>query len=381
MPEGSGEYIPPITKIEPLKPQETLKNQHFSYTVVFGQGPVQEIAGVPKTGREGLNFYSRLEAKAATQMLKWGKTDKLIITGGKTGARKETDEGKSESELMVDIIKRELGVDEEGNFYNMQGQAVKFDEVILLETESSDTLANFVKVINKYIDKDNLDTSKMALLGIGFHAYPGQKLGIGNSDISRLQALSKIFNINSPVYSAEDVLKELVVEKHEESSAIASMLTRLTDLSQTHEVTRLKAKQEDELVNMLKQSDWLRVLDQLESETRIKQILKSQPELLKEFRLTEEQLEKTEIEFLKNTAREIFKKIKPTQTKYPDVKKGVFKAFEEMGIVDAEGNKISEKELKEEKEKNELLEKEGKKPEYHVRRNILTYYGKGELPK
>lgn len=381
MPEVGEGYVPPVTKIEPLKPQETLKNQHFSHTVVFCQGPVQEIEGVPKTGREGLNFYSRMEAKAATQMLKWGKTDKLIISGGKTGARKETVEGKSEAELMVDIIKRELGVDEEGNFYNMQGQAVKFDKAILLETESSDTLANFVKVINKYIDKDNLNTNKMAFLGIGFHAYPGQKLGIGNSDISRLQALSKIFNINSPVYSAEDVLKELVVKKHEPDSAIASMLTRLTDLSESHEVTRLKVKQEDELVDMLKQSDWLRVLDQFESEARIKQILKSQPELLKEFGLTEEQLEKTEIELLKNTAREIFKKIKPTQTKYPEVKKGVFKAFEEMGIVDAEGNKISEEQLKEEKEKNELLEKKGKKPEYHVRRNILTYYGKGELPK
>lgn len=363
MSEGGEGYIPPITKIEPLKPQETLKNQHFNYTVVFGQGPVQEIDGIPRTGREGLNFYSRLEAKAATQMLKWGKTDKLIITGGKTGARKETDEGKSESELIVDIIKRELGVDEEGNFYNIRGQAVKFDKVILLETESSDTLANFVKVINKYIDRDNLDTNKMALLGIGFHAYPGQKLGIGNSDISRLQALSKIFNINSPVYSAEDVIKELVVEKHEEGSAIASMLTRLTDLSESHEVTRLKAKQEDELVDMLKQSDWLRVLDQFESEARIKQVLLSQPEVLKAFGISEVEVEKIDVEVLKAKAKEVFSQIKPTQTKYSEVKKEVFSAFEAMGTVGPDGKIITEEDLK--------------KGQWG--RKMLTYYGKGDL--
>lgn len=349
MVEGAEGYIPPPTKLEPIQQKETLKGKHFNYTIVFGQGPVQEAQRVPKNGREGLNFYSRLEAKAAAEMLRRGITDKLILSGGKTGARAQTEEGKTEAELMMDLIKNEVGIDDAGNFYNLKGQAIKFSDAVLIENLAKDTLENFVQIVNKFVDREGLGQTKMALLGIGFHAHATNYLGIGGADIGRLEALSSIYKLDSPTFSAEDVLRELVVDTHDEDSAIANIMGRLTNLSESSNVSLLKSQQEGVLVDMLKQGDWLRVLDFFESEARIKQILSTQPETLKEMGLTEKQLKDTDIGSLRQKIRELFAKIKPTQTLYPKTKPVVFKAFETMGTVDG--------------------------------KNIMQTYGKGELPK
>lgn len=381
MPEGVEGYIPPKTVIETPKPQETLKSQHFNYTLVFGQGPVQETDKIPQTGREGLNFYSRLEAKAAAEMLRHGITDKLILSGGKTGARAQTEDGKTEAELMMDLIKTDLDIDEAGNFYNFKGEAVKFSDAVLIENLAKDTLENFVQIVNKFIDKDGLGKTKMALLGIGFHAHATNNLGVGGADIGRLEALSSIYKIGAPTYSAEEVLKELVINTHDEDSAIASIMGRLTDLSENSNVTLLKAQQEGVLVDMLKEGDWLRVLDVFQSEDRIKQILASQPETLKDLGISQGQLGEMNIDDIRVKIKDLFGKIKPTQTLYPKTKPAIFKAFESMGTVDADGNTISQDILNEENAKKAQIIEEGKKSDYKIRRNILTYYGKGELKK
>ncbi|MFI5265670.1 MAG: hypothetical protein ACHQT7_02900, partial [Candidatus Levyibacteriota bacterium] len=61
--------------------KESLRGNHFEHVVVFGQGPVQEQDNIPQSGREGLNFYSRMLSLSAAQMLKEGITDKVILTG------------------------------------------------------------------------------------------------------------------------------------------------------------------------------------------------------------------------------------------------------------------------------------------------------------
>ncbi len=349
MPENGEGYSPPKTIIEAPKSQEALKNQHFDYTLVFGQGPVQETDKIPTTGRKGLNFYSRLEAKAAAEMLRQGVTDHLILSGGKTGARGKTDEGKAEADLMFDIIKTEIGVDENDNFFNFKGEAVKFSKVVLIENLANDSLENFAEIVNKFVDKDGFGDAKMALLGIGFHAKPTRYLGVGGADIGRLEALSNIYKLDSPVFSAEEVLRELVVNKHSKDSAIASIMDRLTNISKNSNVTMLKAQQEGVLVDMLKEGDWLRKLGSFKSEARIKQILSSQPETLKELGFTKEELQKVEINLLREKIQQLFDKIKPTQTLYPQTKPIVFDAFKAMRTVDG--------------------------------RNIMETYGKGELPK
>lgn len=349
MPENGEGYSPPKTIIELQKSQETLKSQHFNYTLVFGQGPVQETSKVPNSGREGLNFYSRLEAKAAAELLRQGITDHLILSGGKTGARAKTDEGKAEADLMMDLIKTELGIDNEGYFYNFKGQAIKFSEAVLIENLANDSLENFAEIVNKFVDKDGFGDAKMALLGIGFHAKPTRYLGVGGADIGRLEALSSIYKLDSPVFSAEEVLRELVIDKHDSDSAISSIMGRLTNLSENSNVTMLKAQQEGVLVDMLKEGDWLRKLGSFKSEARIKQILSDQPETLKELGFTKEELQSVEINLLKEKIQQLFDKIKATQTLYPQTKPIVFDAFKAMGTVDG--------------------------------RNMMETYGKGELPK
>ncbi len=349
MNEGGEGYKPPVTKMEAPKAPESLKNQHFDYTLVFGQGPVQEVDKIPQTGREGLNFYSRLEAKAAAEMLRQGKTDHLILSGGKTGARGKTEEGKTEADLMFDLIKAEIGVDENDNFFNFKGESVKFSKAVLIENLANDSLENFAEIVNKFIDKDGFRDAKMALLGVGFHAKPTRYLGVGGADIGRLEALSNIYQLNSPVFSAEQVLRELVVDKHSKDSAIASIMGRLTDLSENSNVTMLKAQQEMVLVDMLKEGDWLRKLGSFKSEARIKQVLLNQPETLKEIGLSQEELKNIKIELLREKIQELFKKIQLTQTLYPETKTAVFKAFDSMGIVNG--------------------------------KNMTQTYAKGELPK
>ncbi|MFA6532401.1 MAG: hypothetical protein WCT22_00210 [Patescibacteria group bacterium] len=363
MPEAGEGYIPSKTQIEPLKPQEALKNQHFDYTLVFGQGPVQEIDKVPKTGREGLNFYSRLEAKAAAEMLKQGVTDHLILSGGKTGARAETDEGRTEADLMMDLIRKEIKVNKEGNFINSKGKQVKFSEAVLIENLADDSLENFTEIINRFIDQQGFGNAKMALLGIGFHAHSTRYMGVGGGDIGRLEALSSIYKLDSPVYSAEEVLRELIADQ---SSAVKSIMGRLLDLSENSNVTMLKAQQEGVLVDMLKEGDWLRKLGSFKSEARIKKILLGQPETLKELGFSPEELQTVEIGLLRQKIQELFIKIDATHTLYPkETKPLVFKALESMGTIDDEGKIITEDDLK--------------KGEWG--RNMLTFYGKGKVQK
>lgn len=311
-PETNDLLVKKPAMVEESSAKESLKTQRFKYTLVFGQGPVQEAQKIPESGREGLNFYSRLTALSAAQMLKQGITEKVILSGGQTGVRAGTPEAKTEAELMADIIRRKLTrVSEDANYYIAQGREIPikdssgnsrpkaeidkdiqdaFKSIILIENQSKDTLQNFSFILNKYLDQQNNPDSRIALLGVGFHAHDTYS-GTG---IGRLEILSDIFGIKASVYSAEDVLKELVVEGRQDNSYVGKKMDYLIETAQSHPVSLLKSMQERVLVEGLKRGDWIKIVVLLRSQDRAREMLLQDPyvvsELEKQLGLTKDQV-------------------------------------------------------------------------------------------
>lgn len=327
---------------------ESIKGKHFEYTLVFGQGPVQESDGVPKYGRKGLNFYSRMISLAASQMIKSGITEKIILSGGATGARAGTPEAKTEAELMADIIRRKLTtLSPDGNSYIANGKEIAlnypngkkkpkaiidnevaqaFADKILIENESTDTLQNFALILNKYLDNPKQDQASMALLGIGFHA----KDTFNGTGIGRLEVLKDIFRIQGTVYSAEEVINELLVEQ--DRATPRGRLSKLIDLSQNHDVSQMKSIQEQLLIEGLRNGEWIKAIPLLENEERVKDMIVNNQYAQKVFR---EQFGLRKENILSMNLVEIIDKLqviklKGTPTEYGKIKEAIFEVFSKM---------------------------------------------------
>lgn len=338
----------PVTPEEPQN-KESLANQRFKYTLVFGQGPVQESIKVPNSGREGLNFYSRLTALSAAEMLKQGITEKVILSDGQTGVRAGTPEAKTEAELMADIVRRRLtSVSKDGNYYIANRKEIplkdasgnnrpKIDvdkdvedayrDTILIENQAKDTLENFSFIINKYLGQQSSSDSRIALLGIGFHAYDTYS-GVG---IGRLEILADIFNIKGAVYSAEDILKELVVETRTDSSYVGTKMGSLIETADSHTISVLKSMQEKVLVEGLKNGDWLRVVSLIENPERSRTMILENTyvtsELEGQFGLTKDQVAVLSFNDVLDLAGKL--KVRGVEN-YAIVKQVVFDAFKAM---------------------------------------------------
>lgn len=337
--------------ITPEGPQnkESLANQKFKYTLVFGQGPVQEDQKIPQSGREGLNFYSRLTALSAAEMLKQGITEKVILSGGQTGARAGTLEAKTEAELMADVIRRQLtSRSKDLNYYIANGKEIPlkdasgnnrskidvdgdvedaYKDTILIENQAKDTLQNFSFILNKYLDQESNPDSSVALLGIGFHAHDTYS-GAG---IGRLEILADIFDIKGAVYSAEDILKELVIEKRTDSSYVGTRMGFLVETADSHAISELKSRQEKVLVEGLKYGDWIRVVGFLKNPERARTMILQNTyviyELEKQFGLTKDQVAAASF----NDIFDLVGKLKVRSVEnYAIIKQAVFDTFEAM---------------------------------------------------
>lgn len=327
---------------------ESIKGKHFEYTLVFGQGPVQESDSIPQSGRQGLNFYSKMTALAASQMLKNGITEKIILSGGATGARAGTPEAKTEAELMADIVRRQLTVlSPTKNSYVANGKEIPFvypsgeeksraiidgeiaqafADKILIENEAKDTLQNFSLILNKYIDKPGQNNASMALLGIGFHA----KDTYNGTGVGRLEILKDIFRIKGTVYSAEEVISELLVKQ--DGSSPREKLAKLTELSQNHDVSRMKSIQEQLLIEGLKEGEWARIIPFLKSEERVKSMIINDPYVLRAF---QEQLNIQKEQISSMNLPEIIDKIQLIKVKgspeeYGRIKDAIFEVFSKI---------------------------------------------------
>jgi len=341
----TGEPAPQLlesSKVHAESPvKESILGKHFSYTIVFGQGPVQEKVSVPEAGRRGLNLYSRLNALAAAEMLENGITDKLILSGGKTGARAETDEGKTEAELMADIIRRHIThLSADGKSFDALGKKVELmqrsgekktqvqidteienllKDKILIENQSKNTTDNFAYVINKYLDQPETSTQQIALFGIDFQT-------------GRLGVLSDIFGLGNEVFSAENVIKELIVNRRPEGSSVRTQLERLADLSLTDEVTHLKSGQEEILVRALRGGDWLRASNVLTNPEHLKQAVLRDSYVMEQLALVgypRETIEQFKSDDLLTAIRKV-KQIGVDELGYNQVKKHVFERLQEM---------------------------------------------------
>ncbi len=269
--------------------------QHSDITLVFGQGPVQEYSEKQsEAGRTGLNFFSRLNALAAAEMLIQGKTETVILSGGATGAKQQS----TEADLLADIINKRvqnaLSASTDTSQQNRLSQILQ--NGIKIENRSKDSVQNFVNILNDYIDSDSSDTKKtMTLLGISFHSedtYSGAGVG-------RLKKLAEIFDVEGQVLSSEDVLTNLTNNNRTEDSFVVKELQRLADLSKNHEVSQGKSKQEGILVELLDHGDWLAdgkgniKIDGIKNPARLKHMLQSTPfvteQLMKARNITMEQ--------------------------------------------------------------------------------------------
>lgn len=349
---------PPLSP-EKSTPQESLKNKHFPYTIVFGQGPVQEET-IPRSGREGLNKYSRLLSLSASQMLKEGITDKVILTGGATGVRKGTPEASTEADLMADIIRRKLtSLSEDGLAYVANGRKVEiydeagkrrpreeireeikdaFKDKILIENEAQDTLENFSYVINKYIGS-NSTQDEVAMLGIGFHAHDTYN-GTG---AGRLAVLADIFGMQASIYSAEDVIKQLISTRTKSPESTRKILQRLADNvsyeTEHGDVAQLKSLQETLLIEGLKKGEWIRAVPFINDLDRVKGMITGNAfivgEIQKQTGTDPEELKKLTGEELIDLVGKI--KVQGTPQVYGEIKSAIFDVLENMGLLSQYG--------------------------------------------
>lgn len=171
------------------------------------------------TGRFALNRWSRENALAAGALLVEGRTDKLILSGGKTKPNfvgegfnplptERTDDANwpSEAELMREIIVSRFRSELCAKFkipgplspdYDPQSLAKILDPIIKVEDASTNTLENFAYTINNSPDLLRNDGS-VGLLGTDFH-------------IKRVAALSHLFSVNEGEggqFGAQEVLAE-----------------------------------------------------------------------------------------------------------------------------------------------------------------------------
>jgi len=144
-------------------------------------------------GRLTLNRWSRQNALAAGLALYLGITDKLILSGGKTGKPQGVDDNDwpSEAQLMRDIIVRAFG----DKYQQTYGKSI--ETAINLEDKSINTLENFEFIINNNPELTQKD-KKFALLSADFQ-------------LRRVAQLARIFSVNIAPHgeiSPQDLLKE-----------------------------------------------------------------------------------------------------------------------------------------------------------------------------
>ncbi|MFI5265629.1 MAG: hypothetical protein ACHQT7_02695, partial [Candidatus Levyibacteriota bacterium] len=202
-----------------------------------------------------------------------------------------------------------------------------YEDKILIENKAQDTLQNFAFIINKYLDSAN-NNSEVGLLGIGFHA----KDTYNGSGVGRLEVLADIFGIKGKVFSAEDVVRELIAEKRGKGSSVREQLLRLADLSTHHEVSQMKSIQENLLIDGLRSGEWMKALPFLQNPDRIREmILKSEyavSELQKQSGVPKETLEKMSSTELLDAISKI--KIQGTPEEYGTIKAAIFEVFSSM---------------------------------------------------
>lgn len=297
---------------EQQSPPERLKDQHFDYVLVMGQGPVQEADRIPETGRQGLNFYSRLIAMSAAALLENGIADKIILSGGETGSRKGTPEAQTEAELMADIIRRKLKLlSSNGSTFVVKGKTISINDCILIENEAKYTLQNFTLTLNKHIDKKknplnpDMEKATLAILGIGFHAHDTHN----NTKIGRLEKLADIFDINGRTYSAEEVLQELVIDEKKNDSFVRQELSKLTAISRDDEISKLKSELERLYILGQERGDWVKEATNLNDPDRVRKMILKDKYVREKFydqhKMNEEQIQKIEFSALLQKMRDL----------------------------------------------------------------------------
>ncbi len=147
--------------------------------LIFGQGPVVDrvTRTIPREGpgNEDVNLWSKNLARAASELYKRGQASQIIVMGGKTGGVQY----KSEAELIKQYLNAE-GIPE---------------NVIVIEEDSPDTVANLINMINMRDAQGIGNKEEYQILGSPYH-------------ISRIQILMQLFRVPfSRVFASDEVLR------------------------------------------------------------------------------------------------------------------------------------------------------------------------------
>lgn len=158
---------------------EQEKHKPFDAIIVLGCGPVlkplHELHS--ETFKTSTGWQMSMEAKmrtiAAGQAYTEGLTDKIILTGGKTGGQ----ELPSESETMKNMLIKKFQIPE---------------DKLIIEDKSTNTIENFAHVVN-IIDQDPSSYSNVAVLSNQYH-------------VDRAQEIGKRFFVDADGQAAEELL-------------------------------------------------------------------------------------------------------------------------------------------------------------------------------
>ncbi len=193
--------------------------------VVFGYGPVEAEP------RPRLNLYGRLNALAAGMLYERGGVGRVLITGGRTGGAAFP----SEAELMMRYM---------GTFELPR-------EAFVLEEKATDTITNFVFVVN-LLDRSSV-SDNLTFLAFGFH-------------LPRIRYLAALFGLEGDFIPAEEVVRE-------RSHRHRQLLNALLSLEKEEYVKRLTA--EVRAVRGLETLPdyWLPPAAGLENEARLERLL------------------------------------------------------------------------------------------------------------
>lgn len=167
--------------------------------LAFGLGPVTDSVRREKAnqtvavpGQEDVNFFSKTEAYAASELLKRGVASDIVIMGGKTGG----DEFKSEAELISE---------------HMQAYGIDKDK-IKQEDHSTNTLENLVNFLNLYLDNPNpkpdsdFSNRRFGLLAADYH-------------LPRVKLLAELFELPYDVaFTNEAVVRYIAREEGDQQT-------------------------------------------------------------------------------------------------------------------------------------------------------------------
>lgn len=191
----------PYTRPEIEPAREELPG-HFEALIVLGKNwrKVPDAKMSPDTDRIHLSLESKMTARAALEMYLDGKTDKIILAGGKTAGKDWPSEAQAMADYMTKIYRAHLGQKDRDHSKETTDEMISlFNQSLIIEDQSIDTKTNADEV-SRILTEHNLNNA--ALITVGFH-------------LGRAEQNFQEQGIEAQGFKSEDVMKQYTPELYE----------------------------------------------------------------------------------------------------------------------------------------------------------------------